>query len=148
MSAFIPQVFRDGQEYMRTWPMQPQLFALFPECRVIAATKFGIKVMPALAVLTVALQLKLLGMSYMAQALTTGIFFISLPIQGLIWLGLRSKQTLPPAIQAWYSDIHQKMQQHGCALQQRKAKATFNELAALLKVAFADLDRAFTQRWF
>lgn len=144
----IPQVIQQGQEYMQSWPMQKQLYALFPECRIIAATKFGFKVMPALAVITVAVQLHFLGTSQLPQALTLGIFFLSLPIQGLIWLGLRSQKTLPPAIKAWYQDIYLKMQQQGCALEIPKARPKFQELASLLKTAFSELDKAFTKHLF
>jgi uncharacterized membrane protein YfbV (UPF0208 family) len=123
--------------------MQKQLFGLFPECRIIAATKFGFKVMPALAVMTVAIQLHFLGAEKLPQALTLGIFFLSLPVQGL-----RSQKTLPPAMRSWYQEIYTKMQQQGCALEGLKSKPRFQELAMLLKTAFAELDKAFTKHLF
>lgn len=144
----LPQMIKDGQQYMDTWPMQKPLFALFPECRVIAATKFAIRVMPALAVLSVAVQLQMLGMEYVAQAIAIGVFFISLPVQGLIWLGYRSQQPLPPAIKVWYNDIYQKMRQQGYELHHGLANPKFLQLALLLKKAFQDVDKAFTARWF
>lgn len=133
---------------MEAWPMQKQLYGLFPECRIIAATKFGFKVMPALAVLTVAVQLHFLGTTALPQALTLGIFFLSLPVQGLIWLGFRSQKPLPPAMKAWYQDIHLKMQQQGCALDSLKPQPRFQELACLLRTAFSELDKAFTKHLF
>jgi uncharacterized membrane protein YfbV (UPF0208 family) len=148
MNNQIPQVIQQGQTYMQSWPMQKQLYALFPECRIIAATKFGFKVMPALAVITVAVQLHFLGTSQLPQALTLGIFLVRLPIQGLIWLGFRSQKALPPAIKVWYHDIYFKMQQQGCALDTPKARPKFQELACLLKTAFSELDRAFTKHMF
>jgi len=117
MLHLIPSYIKDGREYMRIWPMEKQLYALFPECRIISATKFGIQVMPPIAIMVVALQLHFLGMEFFPQALTMGIFFFSLPLQGLFWLGSRSNQTLPPSMLAWCKDIHLKMQQQGCALE-------------------------------
>jgi uncharacterized membrane protein YfbV (UPF0208 family) len=66
---------KDGQQYMQTWPMQPQLFGMFPENKVILATKLSIKVMPALAVLTVAALINLQGVERLPQALAIGAFF-------------------------------------------------------------------------
>jgi uncharacterized membrane protein YfbV (UPF0208 family) len=148
MALPLPDVLKNGQQYMDSWPMQKQLFGLFPECRIIAATKFGFKVMPALAVMTVAIQLHFLGAEKLPQALTLGIFFLSLPVQGLIWLGLRSQKTLPPAMKSWYQEIYTKMQQQGCALEGLKSKPRFQELAMLLKTAFSELDKAFTKHLF
>jgi len=139
---------KSGQEYMRIWPMQKQLYALFPECRIMAATKFGMKIMPALAVIVVAIQIQYLGTQAIAQALTMGVFFISMPIQGLLWLGHRSEQELPPQINGWYKDIYAKMQTQGCQLQSQSDKPKFKELAVLLRTAFKELDKAFTKSLF
>nr|WP_297821640.1 DUF412 family protein [uncultured Paraglaciecola sp.] len=43
---------------------------MFPECRVISATKFSIKVMPALAVLTVAALINLQGVERVASSIS------------------------------------------------------------------------------
>ncbi|MEM0909770.1 MAG: terminus macrodomain insulation protein YfbV [Pseudomonadota bacterium] len=148
MIKFNPQILRDGKHYMDTWPMQRQLYTLFPECRVVSATKFGIQVMPAAAVMTVALQLHYLGSDYLTQALAVGVFFFSLPVQGLVWLGNRSSQPLPPSIKGWYLDIYYKMQAQGCALEKIPQTPRFKELAKLLNTAFKQLDSAFTNQLF
>jgi uncharacterized membrane protein YfbV (UPF0208 family) len=148
LAQTILAMVKDGQQYMQTWPMQHQLYGMFPECRVISATKFSIKVMPALAVLTVVALINLQGYDQLPQALATGVFFLSLPLQGLMWLGHRSNQSLSPALKSWYLDIHHKMQIQGCALQSAKANPDYKELARLLKTAFDELDKAFTKRWF
>ncbi len=144
----VTELFKSGQEYMRIWPMQKQLYALFPECRIIAATKFGIQIMPAVAVLVMFVQIQALGSDVIPQAITMGLFFISLPIQGLLWLGFRAEQDLPPQILSWYKEIHAKMQSHGCQLQRISKKPKFKELAILLRTAFKELDKAFTKNLF
>ncbi|MBT1449374.1 DUF412 family protein [Glaciecola sp. XM2] len=148
MLHLIPKYIKDGREYMRIWPMEKQLYSLFPECRIITATKFGMQVMPPIAVLMVALQLHYLGIEHLPQALTIGVFFFSLPLQGLYWLGNRSNQPLPPAMLNWYKDIYLKMQQQGCALESISPKPRFKELGKLLRTAFKELDRAFTKNLF
>ena len=52
MAQSVTTMLKDGQEYMKTWPLRKELYALFPDCRVVAATRFAIKVMPPLAVLS------------------------------------------------------------------------------------------------
>lgn len=148
MSQPITDMFRDGHNYLKTWPMQKELYSLFPECRVIAATKLSIKVMPPLAVFSTATIINFYGYELAPQAIAIGAFFISLPLQGLMWLGHRSNQTLPPNLRVWYQEIHHKMQVSGCNVSSLKAKPKYMELASLLKMAFSELDRVFTQKWF
>ena len=46
--SFIHRL-KDGQHYMDLWPVRKELAPIFPEQRIIKATRFGIKVMPAIA---------------------------------------------------------------------------------------------------
>ena len=148
MSQSLTAIFKDGQEYMHTWPVKKELYALFPDCRVVAATKFSIKTMPPLAVLTVVGSFNFLGYEHLPQAIAMAAFFLSLPLQGLLWLGRRSNQFLPPSTNSWYQDIYHKMQLQGCVMQSSKARPKYKELAELLKTAFDELDKVFTKRWF
>lgn len=148
MAQTLTTLFKDGQQYMLTWPIQKQLYGLFPECRVISATKLSMKAMPPLAVLTVAASYNYSSYEYLPQAIASAAFFLSLPLQGLLWLGHRSNNVLPPATNGWYQDIHHKMQLQGCALQSPKARPKYKELARLLKTAFDELDKVFTKQWF
>ena len=148
MAHSFGSMFKDGQQYMQTWPCEKQLTTLFPEVRVIAATRLCMKLMPPLAVLSVAAIVNQQGAEFLPQALAMGAFFMSLPMQGLLWLGHRANQLLPPALSSWYFEIHRNMQLQGCALQSPAAKPKYMELARLLKTAFDELDKAFTKRWF
>lgn len=148
MALSVATMLKDGQSYMNTWPMEKALYALFPECRVISATRLMIKVAPPLAILSCAALVHQFGNSYLPQAVTIAAFFLSIPLQGLMWLGFRSNQELPPALRAWYVEIHGKMRQQGCRLAQLKPKPRYKELANMLKTAFEELDRVFTKSWF
>ncbi|MFC3093549.1 DUF412 domain-containing protein [Alteromonas sediminis] len=143
MQHSFSTLLRDGQDYMKLWPEAKELGSYFAEPRVIAATKFGLKVMPALAVVSTTLMVQVNGSTYLPQALAIGGFFLSLPFQGVLWLGHRSNQVLPPALRHWYRDIHAKMAAHGCSLKAAKAYPKYRELAELLKTAFSELDRVF-----
>ena len=148
MSLSVATMLKDGQQYMKTWPMQKALYTLFPECRVIAATRLVIRVAPPLALISCAVLIEQYGHTYIPQAITIAAFFLSLPLQGLMWLGFRSNQQLPPAIKAWHADIHDKMKREGCNLQALRAEPRYKELAQTLKTAFDELDRVFTKNWF
>lgn len=148
MSQSVFTLLRDGQSYMNTWPVKRELYAFFPECRVVSATKLAIKTMPALAIVAVGMMLNVQGASYLPQALAIGLFFVSLPLQGLLWLGKRSNQELPPGLKSWYQEVHRKMVAEGCQLQAMRAQPKYKELATTLKTAFNELDRVFTQKWF
>jgi uncharacterized membrane protein YfbV (UPF0208 family) len=148
MSQSMVTMLKDGQQYLDTWPVRKELFAYFPDCRVVSATRFAIKTMPPAAILACALLLQNMGISYIPQTIAIGAFFLSLPLQGLLWLGHRSNQQLPPALKQWYQEIHSKMRAQGCNVAAIKSQPRYRELAALLKTAFSDLDRVFTQQWF
>lgn len=148
MSQSVFTLFRDGQEYMKTWPVKRELYAFFPECRVVSATKLAIKAMPPLAVLACTTMLNTLGDAYLPQIIAIGLFFLSLPLQGLLWLGHRSNQLLPPQIKSWYQEVHSKMRAEGCQIQSMGAQPKYKELAIALKTAFTELDKVFTQKWF
>ncbi|BFT30158.1 terminus macrodomain insulation protein YfbV [Alteromonas sp. D210916BOD_24] len=148
MSQSVMTMLKDGQKYMKTWPVRKELYAYFPECRVVAATKFAIKTMPPVAIICCALLLQNLGTQYLPQTIAIGAFFISLPMQGLLWLGHRSEQHLPPQLKSWYQEIHSKMRTQGCDLASLKSQPKYKELAKLLKTAFNDLDNVFTKQWF
>lgn len=148
MSQPITTMFKDGQDYMKDWPNKKELNALFPEGRVISATKFSMSIMPPLAVLSAFSMINFYGEAYIPQAIAVGAFFLSLPLQGLMWLGYRSKQSLPPAMRAWYQEIQHKMLLEGVKVKQQRSVPRYKELAVLLKTAFNELDKVFTKQWF
>ena len=49
MSSFF-STLKQGQIYLQTWPLEAKLGIIFPENRIIKATKFAQKFMPFMAV--------------------------------------------------------------------------------------------------
>ena len=45
-------LFRRGQHYAKTWPMEKRLAPMFIENRTIRATRYAIRFMPPIAVFT------------------------------------------------------------------------------------------------
>ena len=146
--AGLVHSLRDGQKYMDTWPMRNELNLLFQEQRIIKATRFGVKVMPAIAAISVLTQMAFNNYNAMPQAVIIALFAISMPIQGMWWLGNRSNTQLPPALAGWYREIHQKIVESGCALEPMKSRPRYKELAQILNRAFRQLDKSALERWF
>ncbi|MCG9578562.1 DUF412 domain-containing protein [Vibrio europaeus] len=146
--AGLVHSLRDGQKYMDTWPMRKELNLLFPEQRIIKATRFGVKVMPAIAAISVLTQMAFNNYQSMPQAVIIALFAISMPIQGMWWLGNRANTKLPPALAGWYREIYQKIVESGCALEPMKSRPRYKELAQILNRAFRQLDKSALERWF
>ncbi len=138
----------EGQTYSKTWPLKAELAPLFIEFRVIKATRIGINVLPMLAALSLAVQVKLLGVEYIPQAIAFALLMVSLPVQGLYWLGKRANTVLPVSVASWYRHIHEKMASEGCQVPFAATKPRYRELAELLKHAFDKMDKAFTKDLF
>ncbi|ELL4667038.1 DUF412 domain-containing protein [Vibrio fluvialis] len=146
--AGIVHSLKDGQKYMDTWPMRKELNLLFPEQRIIKATRFGIKVMPAVAAISVLTQMTFHNVQAMPQSIIIALFAISLPLQGIWWLGNRANTQLPPALASWYRELYQKIVETGFALEPIKSQPRYKELAMVLNRAFRQLDKASLERWF
>ncbi|KHT35831.1 terminus macrodomain insulation protein YfbV [Vibrio sinaloensis] len=146
--AGLVHSLRDGQKYMDAWPMRKELNMLFPEQRIIKATRFGVKVMPAIAAISVLTQMAFNNYDAMPQAVIMALFAISMPVQGMWWLGNRANTQLPPSLAGWYREIHQKIVESGFALEPMKARPRYKELAHILNRAFSQLDKSALERWF
>ncbi|KIO37497.1 MULTISPECIES: terminus macrodomain insulation protein YfbV [unclassified Shewanella] len=141
MTVQVLKTLGVGRRYMKTWPMVRQLSFYFPEYRVIRATALAIRLMPPLALLAGGSQLYLYGWAWLPQAITIALFFISLPIQGLLWLGWRAKHPLPLSLLDWGNNLSAKLQGMGVACNPLGANACYLDMAVILKMAFERLDK-------
>lgn len=139
---------KDGQRYMDLWPMRKELNLLFPEHRIIKATRFAIKVMPAVAAICILTQMSFYYHTALPQAVMTALFALSLPVQGMWWLGHRANSLLPASLANWCREIHHSMVEAGCALEPLSAQPRYKELAMVLNRAFRQLDKTTLERWF
>ncbi len=134
-------LFQRGQHYMKTWPADKRLAPVFPENRVVTATRFSIRFMPPLAIFTLTWQIAMGGQ--LGPAVATALFACSLPMQGLWWLGKRSVTPLPPTLLQWFHEVRAKLEEAGQAIAPVEGKPTYQALADVLKRAFKQLDRTF-----
>ena len=138
----------DGHHYSKVWPLEAKLGAVFPEFRVIKATKLAMKVVPFLAVLSIFVQIQFLSLDYLPQALTFALFILSMPVQGLYWLGKRANTLLPPQEAVWYREVYGKMTEQGVEPKVSISKPRYGDLAYLLKDVFEKMDVAFKRDLF
>ena len=143
MSFNLLKTLGDGRRYMKAWPMVRQLGFYFPEYRVARATSLALVLMPPLALLACGSQLYLHGWSFLPQAITIALFFMSLPLQGLLWLGWRARHPLPLSLFDWGQQLTAKLSSIGVSCQPLGAKACYLDMALVLKVAFERLDASY-----
>ncbi|SDK05261.1 hypothetical protein SAMN04488540_11819 [Ferrimonas sediminum] len=141
------ETLRCGSDYMREWPKAAQLAPLFPEHRVIRATELAIRVMPPIAVFCFWLQYQSMGATSLPQAIASGLFLLSLPLQGLFWLGWRSQQPLPKPLLVWCDDLRSKMVAAGEQIAPLGASARYLNMAKLLRRVFTKIERGEWQRF-
>lgn len=141
--AFFQTVKR-GQRYLERWSSHPKLAAIFPENRVIGATKFAQKAMPFLAVFAVVWQqLFSKGNNVaFAAAVLTALFALCLPFQGLYWLGKRANTKLPPQSAVKFQEIFSRLKNKGEILTPNE-QPDFGDLADLLQKAEKHLGKSF-----
>lgn len=132
-----------GSAYLGVWPKERQLAALFPEYRIVMATRLGLRAIPALIVLCVLVQFKLGDPRYWPGVVASVLFLASLPMQGLYWLGKRADTRLPPMLVNWYRQLYEKIATAGVAIAEPVARPSYFQLGETLNVAFKQLDKSF-----
>ncbi|VTU06750.1 membrane protein [Actinobacillus indolicus] len=125
-----------GQRYLNTFPNQKKLGLFMPDYRLIRLVKFASRFMPAFACFALIWQYFFYDpeQSVLANALITALFALSIPFQGLFWLGRRAKSPLPLSLLPWYEELRQKLisERHNIADQ---AVPSYQDFANLLQLA-------------
>lgn len=144
MSIF--KVWSKGRKYLETWPLESKLGMIFPENRIIRATKFAQNIMPMFAVFALCWPY-FYGYSLMttSASLLTALAALCLPLQGLYWLGKRATTTLPPQSAVWFDKISAQLAQQNIALTSPQGQPTYQDLAERLNKAQQHLPRSFWQ---
>lgn len=105
------KLFRVGQSYMKICSTDKQLAYSFPEIKVIKYIKYAIRYLPPLIAILFIWQYYL--KTGMVSAIITTIIAISIPVQGILWLGKRANSPLPLNLLPWYLETQQKLIQKG-----------------------------------
>ncbi|OIN10432.1 terminus macrodomain insulation protein YfbV [Oceanisphaera psychrotolerans] len=142
MGTFSTTLHR-GSDYLDVWPQERQLAALFPEYRIMAATRLGLRALPALIILSLLVQFQLGDPRYWPGVVASVLFLASLPLQGLYWLGKRADTRLSPTLVNWYRQLYQKIAAAGVPIKEPVSRPCYFELGETLNLAFKQLDKSF-----
>lgn len=145
--VIIFSTLKRGQIYLQTWPLEAKLGIIFPENRIIKATKFAQKFMPFMAVFSVVWQqlYAKTDLTALAIAILTALCALVMPLQGLYWLGKRAKSPLEPQSSQWFYEISERLRKQHESLPTVQDKPTYQHLAEVLQKAQQKLDKAFWQ---
>ena len=136
MSSFF-STLKQGQIYLQTWPLEAKLGIIFPENRIIKATKFAQKFMPFMAVFAVVWQqlYAKADLTAFSLAILTALCALAMPFQGLYWLGKRAKSPLEPQSSQWFYEISERLRKQHESLPTVQDKPTYQHLAEVLRKA-------------
>ena len=131
MNISVVQLIKLGQKYLSLWPDKPELTQYFEDYRGVQSARFVCRYFPALAMFTVIMQLYIasgypLGqgsisnaLNALPQALVYGLFLLSLPVQALVFSGVKADKLLPPSLASWYHSGLEKVKQQVAEQNQR-----------------------------
>lgn len=101
------KLLKVGQNYMQICPQDQQLAFSFSEIKIIRYVRLAMRYVPPLIVFLIFWQYFL--HAELAVIMIAMLFAISLPVQGLFWLGKRAQSPLPLNLLAWYAHLKQKL---------------------------------------
>ncbi len=141
MNISVIQLIKLGQKYLSLWPNKPELARYFEEYRGVQSARFICRYFPGLALFTVIMQLYLasgypLGQGTVENALNAlpvalvyGLFLLSMPIQALVFSGVKADKLLPPSLASWYQSGLEKIKE-----QSQQQKKSQNNLSVSLAI--------------
>lgn len=126
-----------GQRYLNTMPNQKKLDLFMPDYRLMRLVKFASRLMPAFACFSVCWQYFFpdAEQATLSSAILTALFALSIPFQGLYWLGKRATSPLPLNLLEWYESLRQKLNHERNEQIADQTVPSYQDLANLLRLA-------------
>jgi uncharacterized protein len=123
------KLIRDGQNYMQICPKDKRLSTAFPEINIIILTQYAIRFMPPLSIAIFIWQYYM--RAELVLCIITSLFALSLPVQGMLWLGKRANSALPLNLLDWFNQLRSRLIANDITTD-KPLKPTFIELMRLL----------------
>ncbi|NUF48902.1 terminus macrodomain insulation protein YfbV [Gilliamella sp. ESL0250] len=99
--------FKAGQRYMKLCPTDKQLAHSFPELKIINLIKIATQYVPPIVIGLLVWQYYM--PAQIAVTAITILFTLSLPLQGIFWLGKRALSPLPLNLIDCYNQLKTKL---------------------------------------
>ncbi len=125
MNLSVVQLIKLGQKYLSLWPEKPELMRYFSDYKAVQTARFICRYFPALALFTFVMQIYFASgypfgqgsinkaLNALPQALVFGLFLLSMPIQVLVYSGVKADKLLPASLASWYHSGLDKIKQRG-----------------------------------
>lgn len=133
-------LLKDGQQYMQLCPQDARFKATFPEINIIQLTRLGIRFAPPLAVLLFIWQYYM--DASLVVSIVTILFALSLPVQGMLWLGKRARMPLPLTLLAWFNELKQQLIKNRILGEKAALPPTYMELMKLVRLCQKQLHQS------
>lgn len=139
MELNLLDIIKLGRKYISLWPERIELAQYFKDYRSIQIARFSCRYLPALAVFVFIMQLFFGGYELLPQALVYAIFILSMPVQSLIFSGVKADKFLPPALANWYKEGVAKFNQSGGDIKLSVNQPRYIDLAQLLNMTYRSM---------
>lgn len=141
----LVNIFKSGKLYMRICPQDKELAYSFPEIKIINYIKTATKYLPPLIIALIVWQYYM--HTQIAVTVITILFMLSMPIQGIFWLGKRAQSPLPLNLVDSYNYIKSRLIEKKILVNDKNTanKLTFEELMKLFNLAKIHLGSYFGQ---
>lgn len=139
----IIKTFKSGQLYMQLCPNDKELAYSFPELKIINYIKTAAKYLPPIIIALLVWQYYM--PVQLAVTVITILFALSLPLQGIFWLGKRAKSPLPLNLIDCYNHIKSQLIAKKIIIEDKKNndKLTFESFMRLITLAKLHLGNYF-----
>lgn len=119
--TILKNTFYLGYKFSQTWPKKEPYLLMFEQTKAIRLTDLSMTAAPAIALVTVWLQIYYLGIESLQTALAMSLLILSIPAHGYYQLGQQANRRLPISLQNWYREIEHKI------IAQQQVQASFEE---------------------
>lgn len=125
--------FKVGQQYMRLCPQDKKLATSFPEIKIITYIKFANRYLPP-AVIALFVWQYFMHAS-IAITIITALFALSLPVQGIFWLGRRALSPLPLTLVKRFNEMKSQLITQNVLPKKESKQLNFMSFMRLLNLA-------------
>ncbi|MUH71053.1 DUF412 family protein [Psychrosphaera haliotis] len=108
--TILKNTFYKGYLFSQTWPKHEPYLLMFEQTKAIRLTDMSLTAAPAIALITIWLQIYYFGVDSLHSAIAMSIMLLSIPAHGFYQLGQQADTRLPISLQNWYREIENKVQ--------------------------------------
>lgn len=141
----LVKAFKTGQRYMELCPKDKALSYSFPELKIINHIKTAKKYLPPIIIALAVWQYYM--PAQLAVTIIAILFALSLPVQGIYWLGKRSQSPLPLNLVDCYNHIQSKLIEKKILVENKETneKLTFESFMKLITLSKKHFGNYFAQ---